>query len=1006
MLYTPEEIANARRNAQSCDWAKAELDALLEKCRPWIDRSNDEIWSLITGQAIPRGIHVNPDLGCPSCGRAVYECAGNYPWKISLDRPWKLECPSCGEIWPKNDFAAFHESGLGPGGVFYRDRADESLLFNCEHADASDPLRGYAVDDGMGWVDEEENRWWFISFYSHYCTWGELPAGASSLATAYLYTGERSYAHKAALILDRIADVYPAMDLTPYSEMGLYNSHGGTGKGRLQGCIWETMIATRLSRAWGMVCDAVDGDAELVDFLSVKAQQWGIENDKSTPARVRENVETNLLREFICSCRDRRISGNEGMTQTAMATAAAALDDLEETPAALDWLFEPGSRRDGGGGHIPAVLIGAVDRDGVGDEASPSYSFLWMHQFRSCAEVLERCKEYRDYDLYRDFPRLRKMCATPYRLTALDRYTPHIGDTGQTGSSGMIAVDLEIAVDGFRRFGDPYLAQLAYKLNGDRVKGLHTSIFDSDPEVIQEQVRAVVEREGGVELKSDNLNGYGLTLFRSGAGDQQRAAWLYYGRNAGHGHRDRLNFGLYYRGMDLLPDLGYPEYADSKWPKRAGWTTNTISHNTVMVDRRQQETDWIGQCRLYAASEDVGIVEVASPGVYPQTRDYRRTLAMVDLSDSESYLIDFFRVDGGAEGDHVLSFHAGEGEVSTDGIDLTAQEQGTYAGSEIPFGTHYDGPPDGRYKGSGFAYLYDVSRALQPMPGWWIDWNLADSRNLKVGEEEVHVRYHALSSSDEASLAWGDPPQNKPGNPRRLRYLLQRNQGDDLRSFFTSVVEPYSGPHPLITSATRIDLGLSRDDLTAAAVRVATAQGRTDLILTADDSERILDLGDGVRAAGRFVLISLQEGAPTRLFLLGGTRVEFPESVLKVDRSEYRGTVKEMHREEQGDAWIDVEGDLPADLSLKDAQLRIHNDGVRDACYAIQSASPGPEGTFRLHMGEISFIRGLISEEDYDQGFTYNFAPGDGFDIQTIVHIQLDGRETEIIRSTSGFTLT
>ena len=77
------------------------MESTLALCHPWMARTDEEIWGLVTGQSIPRGIHVNAELGCPSCGRQVYERLGNYPWKVSLDRPWKLECPSCGQVWPR-----------------------------------------------------------------------------------------------------------------------------------------------------------------------------------------------------------------------------------------------------------------------------------------------------------------------------------------------------------------------------------------------------------------------------------------------------------------------------------------------------------------------------------------------------------------------------------------------------------------------------------------------------------------------------------------------------------------------------------------------------------------------------------------------------------------------------------------------------------------------------------------------------------------------------------------
>ncbi len=997
VLYTSEEIAAARENIERFDWAKKERDRVLAICQPWIERSDEEIWSLVTGQSIPRGIHVNPDLGCPSCGREVYRF-GSYPWKISLDRPWKLECPACGEVWPKNDFGAFYKSGLGIGGVFDRKRADDTLFYNVE-AGEGDPKRHFAVDDGMGWIDEKGNRWWFIAFYSHYCTWAELPKAAHALGLAYLYTGDPMYAHKGALLLDRIADVYPDMDLAPYSKLDLYNSHGGTGNGRIQGCIWETGVAETLALAYDMVYDGMVGNDPLVTFLSGKAAQWQIKNDKSNVARIRENIETNLLKEFVASCRDGRISGNEGMTHTAMATAAAVLDDPVETPKAIDWLFEPGKRGGHGGGHIEATLIGEVDRDGVGNEAAPGYCFIWMNQFYRCAQVLEKTRKYRDCDLHRDFPRLRRMYEVPYHITALDRYTPHIGDTGKTGDPGMASVNLDMAVAWFKQFEDAFFAQLAFMLNGNRTDGLHTEIWDANPEAVQDNIQRVVNQEGSLELGSANMNGYGFTVFRRGAGENRRVAYLYYGRNGGHGHRDQLNFGMYYRGMDILPDLGYPEYADGKWPKRAGWTLNTISHNTVMVNRQHQKINWVGHCLGYAASDGVGFVEVASPQVYPDTQDYRRTFAMVDVSETESYLVDFFRVAGG--NDHVLSFHAGEGDVETHGVTFVEQPEGTYAGTDIPFGKHFDGAPDGRYTGSGFSYLYGVQRAQNPEKGWFADWTLRDTWGTQIGDGPVHVRFHALSVVDDASMAWGDPPQNKPGNPRRLRYGLLHNAGDNQRSLFVSVVEPYCGKDPNLKTVSRVDLGLAEDDLTAGAVCVVSESGQTDLIWSSDDPARIFDIGCGVRVAGKFGVVSLKNGKPISIFVVGGQRVETPAGVLKIEQARYKGVIKDFHKEEKGPAWMVVTGDVPAEAV--GAQVRVLNDGVRDACYTIQNVAKHPDGLL-LDLGETSFVRGLKSLENYSLGYTYDIAVGDQFEILSVVHIRVSSADVLPIVATSTWT--
>jgi len=107
-LLSTEEVEQARVNVRRYPWAGEIADRAVAAAQPFVERSDDALWRLVTGQQIPRGIHVNPKLGCPSCGRKVYEEHGNYPWILDIDKPFKIQCPSCDEVWPKNDFSACH----------------------------------------------------------------------------------------------------------------------------------------------------------------------------------------------------------------------------------------------------------------------------------------------------------------------------------------------------------------------------------------------------------------------------------------------------------------------------------------------------------------------------------------------------------------------------------------------------------------------------------------------------------------------------------------------------------------------------------------------------------------------------------------------------------------------------------------------------------------------------------------------------------------------------------
>ena len=140
VLHPPELLERFRAD----DRVRARAE---ERAEPWRDLSLDDLWSLVFGPRITRSWMVWSDGDCPACRRPV----NMYGWEMEpFAEPWKLRCPRCGERFPKNDFAAFHESGLDEAGLFDPSRADRGLLFNAEHPDPGDRLRTFGVDDGEG----------------------------------------------------------------------------------------------------------------------------------------------------------------------------------------------------------------------------------------------------------------------------------------------------------------------------------------------------------------------------------------------------------------------------------------------------------------------------------------------------------------------------------------------------------------------------------------------------------------------------------------------------------------------------------------------------------------------------------------------------------------------------------------------------------------------------------------------------------------------------------------
>ncbi len=181
-VFMPSWLANrARANVARFPWAAEIRDGLVERARPWVEMSDEDLWDLMFGSTITRSWMVWSDGYCPACKEGV----PMYNWEMDpLERPWKVRCPHCKMLFPTNDFSAFYRSGLDEKGVFDPKRADRSLLFNQEHPDPNDPLHRFGVDDGEGYV-EGDKRWRFIGAYLIYGQWKQgILGGIRALADA------------------------------------------------------------------------------------------------------------------------------------------------------------------------------------------------------------------------------------------------------------------------------------------------------------------------------------------------------------------------------------------------------------------------------------------------------------------------------------------------------------------------------------------------------------------------------------------------------------------------------------------------------------------------------------------------------------------------------------------------------------------------------------------------------------------------------------------------------
>ena len=231
-FYPQEVLQKIRTNLKHDPNGKKFLSTVITNAAYWHTKTDEQIRDLVFSPGITRSWMVWSDGYCPSCKKPVRM----YDWKIDAQKhPWKLTCPNCNEVFPKNDFHAYYKSGLDEKGWFNQKRANRALLFNTDHPDASDPLHTFGVDDGEGYIGgdltnimggtgvspvpaaasaTETHRWRFIGTYEIYGQFKQLIlTGAKNLACAYVKNVTRLALHEALTNSISDSDVALCVDL-------------------------------------------------------------------------------------------------------------------------------------------------------------------------------------------------------------------------------------------------------------------------------------------------------------------------------------------------------------------------------------------------------------------------------------------------------------------------------------------------------------------------------------------------------------------------------------------------------------------------------------------------------------------------------------------------------------------------------------------------------------------------------------------------------------------------
>ncbi|MBI5095552.1 MAG: heparinase II/III family protein [Candidatus Hydrogenedentes bacterium] len=855
-LYPADLTIKAKANAAAFPWAASMQKELVSRADPWLNMSDDDLWNSIFGPNISRSWMVWSDGFCPACKKDVRM----YAWEMEpLSRPWKVRCPRCKETFPKNDFAAYHKSGFDEHGVFQPDKANKALLFNTDHPDPKDSLHMFGVDDGEGYI-ADGHTWRFIGAYLIYGHWKlYIHTGIVRLGDAYMATGDPRYAYKAAILLDRLADVYPTFDFTK------------------QGLVYETRQDVRGQiSTWHDACEEIRTTAQAYDqifeaakaqepaltaYLSKKAEQYRLPNGKKTWAAIQKNIEDGL---FVDTLDHRkRIESNYPRTDISLLTLKTVLywpQNRDEVLSLLD-----------------GVIQKATAVDGVsGEKGLAGYGMIAPSALADVLALFGRLEPGFLKTVYERHPVLHDTYRFHIDTKCLDAYYPSSGDAGGFGAKGQayagVAFNKNPGInpsmysflwDLYKLTDDSAFVQVMYQQNEHKVDGLPYDLLAADPAAFQQQVKAVIDKVGAsVPLKSVNKQQWHLAILRSGEGDQRRALWFDYDSGGPHSHADGMNVGYYAKGLDLVTDFGYPPVGYGGWgAPKSRWYISTFAHATVAVDGQNQKAA-DGKTTLWADGNRVRAVRAAAPEMIGGKR-FERTLVMVDLDASDSYVVDCFRVEGGK--DHAKFFQSHFGAVETTGLTLVPGED---YGFETP--------------------MRNFRHDANAKPGWTADWTIEDWYKYLAPGKQAHLRYIDLTNDADANLAeaWIETATMERTPDWIPRIMTRRRGSDPLQSTFVSVFGAYDAM-PTVTGARRLDLefpgGQALKD-TYAGIEIDRADGKRDICLIPDSEApvEVLEPSTGIHFRGHLAVVTMGS-AVERIALYGAEWITTKDLDLRLD---------------------------------------------------------------------------------------------------------------------------
>ena len=875
MFYTPDQIERARRRVESHDWAKRFRDGQLR----WIARR--KILEM-PDETIRAGISEQVNFPLPRCpvDRRKRSWRIHF-WKWSPEDPDHVRCEICGSVFPGPDHRPVGEiEVVGPAGGVVRYRY---------------------------WEDEEGMRYFFENMLLNYTQYHVIRM-ADPLSIAYALTGENAYAHKAAVILDRLSEVYKNY---PVHGLGVSYLHADR-KGFYENHFYKDppfpFVSARMGNFHASPFSDANNAFRMAQVYDLISESGAIEKLSEAEDRdVRRAVERDLLYEAIRHTLQtpHGATNYDGGRINGLALAGRVLDEPDFVANAY-MLYR-------------TLIDNCYYYDGYWHEDTLNYFNMITGGTLRVPDVISSPG---GIDVYGEMPFLERIYTAPLGLFMPDGRTFMANDTWAL-STGVARVSSQIASMGKFVEAADEIAGTSRIPVADVEFALFRRSSEADRRVTEDDLLALVPSNYLLPGAGDVILGVGLSK-------KAVRATFSYGPWGGHHHYDTLAMGLDVFGQELLSDIGYTH------TRYREWATTVGSHNTVVVDGQEQTRD-SGRllCFRSASRTRVGMVCAEAPEAFENTTVYRRTLMLVPTGSDSGYVVDLFEVKGGDAHDYLLHGSADLDQALSVDVELQPAD-----GEMILSGDGTDGALYGYLKRTRAA---DVSE----------DFNVRfESEGTMVDVRFLGVQAGRLLISDAPSIRRTQEDDGKLDD-FWLRTVCLRHRTDT--SLFVTVIEAHTGEGFVR------DAKLVARDRSGVVLQVEERGGVRTIAIDPHGVGLAATLPDGRRLElqGRAGVV-IESASEVDLDVIDGSLLRVGEAEIEQIR-DYEGTITGLAGDmsgEPGRSELEVDIPLPEDGSLDGKATYVRHPSGLETVYLVKRIEREDDGS-RVYLADMPrFVRG------------------------------------------------